>query len=674
MTTATLKTSSGFGVFAYYSGAEAIETWGSWNPTTPPTEINKAPNFMYNEAVTWSTDKWVYSPVKYWPNGVDAANGGAYPSNTATEATANQKLSFFAYAPYVAASEVEYVNTNDYVGATSNDAPTGGAMFTGTGAPTAKTSGIVAISKNSATEDMRVKYILDAANTTNAVDLLWGLRGQNDYQQTNNTANNVATLGTAYNTDLTKQIVSEKVKFLFKHALARVGGNTSKTTSASGNQICGVKVKLDVDSNNGDEQSSFQSGAFTNTQTLVTINSVKIRDKYSYAYETNTSTTEVSDFLTDGWFDIMNGTWSNTAPVVSHTTGEHGATYSNEATAAAGNLNPAIAEPTSAPAASNVTASSTWTGLGDLEGVAITPKNLYKDNVDIPGILLIPETNGNTLYVTVDYTVRTADKKLANSFTEVRQVITNMVTLGGAAPNNLEPNKVYTILMHLGLTSVKFEAVVADWQTNEGGSYDENGVYTEGGEENKASVWLPSNVVKATMSTTAVAAAGNTTVNLTGLTGSTLTVVDKDNTVVTGTSGSLNITSGNATVQVACRANTGVTKRNGWIKLSDGYKTITINVTQDPVALAVSAGTISAGANEATITVNDPEGDYTSQTITVTATKDEAPIELSTVTPSFESSKTKVTVALPAAASSGTYVFTVKVADATGTTSAVVTP
>ncbi len=61
----------GFGVFAYYT-----------QKTTFDSYTKTSPNFMYNEQVTYSTDKWTYSPVKYWPN-----NEG-------------DMVSFFAYAPY----------------------------------------------------------------------------------------------------------------------------------------------------------------------------------------------------------------------------------------------------------------------------------------------------------------------------------------------------------------------------------------------------------------------------------------------------------------------------------------------------------------------------------------------------------------------------------------------
>ena len=108
------------------------------------------------------------------------------------------------------------------------------------------------------------------------------------------------------------------------------------------------------------------------------------------------------------------------------------------------------------------------------------------------GLLLIPGS-GNTIYVTVDYIVRTAAPKLAAGFSEVEQVITNSVSLA-----SLDPNKYYTIIIHLGLTSVKFEAVVADWATSNDGTWSEDGTYNagSGATENTQSIWLPSNVVK----------------------------------------------------------------------------------------------------------------------------------------------------------------------------------
>lgn len=62
---------SGIGVMAY-------QTSGAYSTTGGKSE------FMKNQGVTWnaSTSKWEYDPVKYWPAGTD------------------EKVSFFAYAPY----------------------------------------------------------------------------------------------------------------------------------------------------------------------------------------------------------------------------------------------------------------------------------------------------------------------------------------------------------------------------------------------------------------------------------------------------------------------------------------------------------------------------------------------------------------------------------------------
>lgn len=61
---------TGFGVFAYYTGQSTWNNTGAFKP-----------NFMYNQHVTYNSG-WTYTPVKYWPN------------------TEGDKISFFAYAPH----------------------------------------------------------------------------------------------------------------------------------------------------------------------------------------------------------------------------------------------------------------------------------------------------------------------------------------------------------------------------------------------------------------------------------------------------------------------------------------------------------------------------------------------------------------------------------------------
>lgn len=76
--------SAGFGVLAYYTGADNWATAGT----------GTTPNFMYNQQVSYEGG-WTYSPVKYWPNDNNPADGsGAEGSQT------NSYVSFFAYAPY----------------------------------------------------------------------------------------------------------------------------------------------------------------------------------------------------------------------------------------------------------------------------------------------------------------------------------------------------------------------------------------------------------------------------------------------------------------------------------------------------------------------------------------------------------------------------------------------
>lgn len=65
--------SAGFGVLAY-------KTTGEWG--NEGTGTNATPDLMYNEQVYYDNNAWKYDNIKYWPD------------------NANEKISFFAYAPY----------------------------------------------------------------------------------------------------------------------------------------------------------------------------------------------------------------------------------------------------------------------------------------------------------------------------------------------------------------------------------------------------------------------------------------------------------------------------------------------------------------------------------------------------------------------------------------------
>ena len=488
-----------FGVFAYL-------TTDDYNPATP---TSLAPGFMYNQQITWNASSpaaWVYSPVKYWPNGIDAANAST-PSNTALQKTV-QKLSFFAFAPYTTATAA-YSGTFPTALSATTDA-----------LQNDNTNGIKAITTNAFTGNVWVKYLLPKAQEDEAVDLLWGVRGDFQYTETDNTNNPdpayTSLTGNEYNINLTKQTVGEKVKFLFKHALTKIGGQTytseDNTAAADGDKV-GFKIVADVDVNteattgDHDDQNTYLGSDFDQTKTLITLKSIKIQDGKTATDDAETPVTGITEtgIYNSGWFNIETGTWDK-----QETVGD-GSTINIAAKSADANqtnttdteysINPNIREAASysksdGEGAKKLAAGgATWSAAAPT-GIYTTAVSVFAKET-IPGLTLIPGTANQNLYITVDYLVRTADPNLASGYSEVEQVISNKVSL-----SSLQPNKFYTIIIHLGMTSVKFEAVVADWQTTVNGTYDEAGHFTPGTDPGdnapiESHFWLPSNVVPA---------------------------------------------------------------------------------------------------------------------------------------------------------------------------------
>ncbi len=168
---------NGFGVFAYYTDA------ADYNSTT------KA-NFMYNQQVTYSAGSWTYNPVKYWPN----------EHGTSATSTDTDKLTFLAYAPYVANKDI---STDKGVSITDKD---------GTGAAD---EGIIAMTANNVAGDATLTFKVPAS-AEEQIDLLYGVLG----------AGYTGLDGTTFTAgdkmeNLTKQEIDGKVSILFKHALAK---------------------------------------------------------------------------------------------------------------------------------------------------------------------------------------------------------------------------------------------------------------------------------------------------------------------------------------------------------------------------------------------------------------------------------------------------------------------
>lgn len=538
-----------FGVIAYNTGAT---NWAGTGNTV-------APNFMYNQKVEYNGSNWTYDPLKYWPNGIDAANAANSPSNSATEGGV-QKISFFAYAPYVALSAlaltgdgITKVNDSDVLSETGK--------------------GNLKVGEPTVNYTLKNTDIHTAAN----VDLLWGVRGDAIYSETDNIIDNTAGAGIAYNVNLTKENVAEKVNFLFKHALAKVGGYN------------GLKIVADVDGNGG---AAVGYGTLDG-KTCITVREITIQNVDA---ATNYS----------GVFNLATGVWSN----LTGSTPAKGDLIDEDIDESTIDMNDEIYNADGTPIYTPGT--STWSPLG----VTTTAKNIYGTATQ-DGFYLIP---GSTLplEITVNYDVTTYDPNINGNYVKTNQVITNNVTL----PNTLASNKFYTLVLHLGLTSVKFSAEVAAWDAETAGTETE--------------VWLPSNVVKYTTVTTVVAGANATvnataattsyTINLTGVKASTnLYAVTPDGTYATAAAqdGSTD-GSGNATVSVTLAANASTTDTHNatvtihGVNTSGEEFTTVVTIIQDK---AYTTSTTLASGNSTAVYAAKAGGSYTINMTGLTANK-----------------------------------------------------
>lgn len=191
----------GFGVYAYLT-EDILPDAGEANATA---YAGGAPNFMVNEKILWNPTSlgWYYNPLKYWPNETDE-DSQTTPAAMTGDGTNTEldRLTFFAYAPYVAAD--------------------------------AGTTGITAITdqdgelNSTAVTDPTIEWVASETPTTDfnpnqGVDLLWGVAPSGGLSYT---AVNGWTVTRNEGTPLLNMIkpnVNTSMKFLFQHALARFG-------------------------------------------------------------------------------------------------------------------------------------------------------------------------------------------------------------------------------------------------------------------------------------------------------------------------------------------------------------------------------------------------------------------------------------------------------------------
>lgn len=359
----------GFGVFAYHNVGSYAYSVG--------------PNFMYDQNVHYTT-AWTYSPLKYWPNetGMDMHAVAGAATSTDTEV-----LSFFAYAPYVDKATNTTAGTavgiNKMMANTVNDA------------------------------DPWIQYTVSTV-PKNSVDLVWGVApaGGLDYTAVNN-ANIHVNQGMPL-INLIKPAKDQKIKFLFQHALARIG----LTVVAAVDQIA--------------------PGGNLDSNTKIFVKSVTLADA--------AATATIPSYGTLNLNNTSAGVAKWDIPAAATTT-RFSVTIDGD------NLNADLKD-----GAAGVTTS-------EKKVIAqVDSKDQYLMLIPTPGV--IGEFN-----VTIDYDVVTTDANLNGGKSTVNNVITKKITLN--TPSTFSPgvagfmnNKAYNLKLILGLTSVKLEAEVADWEVD----------------------------------------------------------------------------------------------------------------------------------------------------------------------------------------------------------------
>lgn len=203
---------TGFGIFGYQSNGEATD--GSY-------VAGDKPDFMWNQQVSFNTSAagWYYAPLKYWPN---ETNDDSQTTPTQAAGMPNQtsknnldRLTFFAYAPWVQANqtsgEATALNTN--------------IETVGVGIKTVTNNeGKLEAVYDTYIKDPTIAYTV-ATDPDNSVDLLWGVAPSGGLSYTSvSTTNKTVTIPEGMPLiDLIKPAVNTNLKFMFQHALARLG-------------------------------------------------------------------------------------------------------------------------------------------------------------------------------------------------------------------------------------------------------------------------------------------------------------------------------------------------------------------------------------------------------------------------------------------------------------------
>ena len=372
----------GFGVFAYYTDLKKYDQ-------------TYVPNFMYNQGVFWNgTDAWEYSPVMYWPN--ESGSGAASDDE--------DKVTFFAYAPYVKHTSAASGSVND-------------ASY-----------GITGFSRNSTAGDPIVKYIasFDALKT---VDLCWGVcdAGDVSWDKIQGGGTQTMTAGLPWLDVEHPKVIQQPLKFTFKHALAQLN----------------VQIDADPDVAAHDATTALASG------TKIYVRSISFTGiAMKGALNLNNPVASTARWLDySGTTDLPYG--ESVIVKDGRRDGREGADGAEATNELPQGLNPVIVQSNSATA-----------------GVTKDPVNLFAGAALTTPVYVIP--TGEAMTVTIVYDVETASPDLTTYLSDgtthgssIENRISKTVTWSSGT--GLQSGKKYTLGLHLGMNSVKLTADVSDW-------------------------------------------------------------------------------------------------------------------------------------------------------------------------------------------------------------------
>ena len=248
-----------------------------------------------------------------------------------------------------------------------------------------------------------------ADDPSKSVDLLWGVVPAGTTKWSNVTGTDIDIAEGKPYLNLIKPKTNQKVNLLFKHALAKLNLNVVGAFDAV-------------------------TGGTKDAATKITVASVTIEGtgfkKTAVLNLNNTTANEPLWEAVDGADDIM-------------------------LTVSGDNLNSKIKD-------------SGKDEAQTVDGVTETAQDLLNSDATSAqkAFMIIPSSaTDNSLKVTIDYYVNTTDASLSKGYSRVENKITKTIT--GFAP---EAGKNYTLLLSLGMTSVKVSATVSDWTTEDGSS------------------------------------------------------------------------------------------------------------------------------------------------------------------------------------------------------------